>query len=838
MWLEIQTRKSSILVGYIYRNPASTFDWYDQFVTMMDRVQGCNVNVVLLGDFNTDMQKSNPAWDSTKSLFGLNQMITSPTRITPHSSTLIDHIYTSDTSIVSNILVPATGISDHFPVCCTLSVKTVKPVLNVHSSIVYRCFKQFDERAFLMDLHVIPFKNVYNFSDPNVALSHWIDLFLDVINKHAPLKKKRVKQQTLPPWLNTDIKQAMLLRDKCRKQKKFVEYKQQRNRVNYLVREAKKKYFNDLAGNKADISSMWRAINTLTKGHSPANNNLPSELTPDVFNAHFVSVVSKFLPDDQTDGSQYNCPNRLLNFCRDRISQNTTFSIPSISVFEVGISILKLDNKKSTGCDGISVKLLKIALPYIAETLTYIYNLCIQKNVFPTAFKRAKVIPLPKTKTISTDLNDYRPISILSVLTKPLERHIHKHLTNFLETHQLFHSFQSGFRCGHSCQTAVTRLTDIWLSAFNNRQMSGAVFLDFRKAFDLVHHDILLKKLSTYNLSIASIAFLRSYLQDRIQCVLVNGTYSQETSITSGVPQGSILGPLLFCIFINDLPLCLTRASVQCDLFADDGTLNTANDNIDNIRGDLQQSLYDVSGWCCRNRMALNPTKTKCMLMATRQKHQKKQLPLNLKFETTPIEQVSKHRLLGVTVDDQLKWQAHINNMCKTVSRNIFLLSKLSQIVSQKSKLAFFFAHIMSHMNYVSNAWDGCAGVHMKQLYSLHKRAVKFLMPIPNLDYKQKCCALKLLPLDKQLLLNKCVLMQKVVHGKAPQYLKDLMIPSERLHVHGNKQLLPRTRIDIFKTSFSFSGSLAWNSLAHHLRYPMEVKTFKRKAFQALARPP
>ena len=148
---------------------------------------------------------------------------------------------------MSNILVPATGISDHFPVCCILSVKTVKPVLNVHSSIVYRCFKQFDERTFLMDLQVIPFENVYNFSDPNVALSQWIGLFLDVINKHAPLKKKRkkkrVKQQTLPPWLKTDIKQDMLLRDKCRKQNKFVEYKQQPNRVNYLVREAKKKIF-------------------------------------------------------------------------------------------------------------------------------------------------------------------------------------------------------------------------------------------------------------------------------------------------------------------------------------------------------------------------------------------------------------------------------------------------------------------------------------------------------------------------------------------------------------------------------------------------------------------
>ena len=142
-------------------------------------------------------KKSNPAWDSSISLFGLNQTITLPTRITPHSSTLINHIYTSE-HIVSNILVPATGISDNFPVCCTLSVKTVKPVLNVHCSIVYRCFKQFDETAFLMDLLVIPFQNVYNFNDPNVALSHWIDLFLDVINKHAPLNNKKAGETPNP----------------------------------------------------------------------------------------------------------------------------------------------------------------------------------------------------------------------------------------------------------------------------------------------------------------------------------------------------------------------------------------------------------------------------------------------------------------------------------------------------------------------------------------------------------------------------------------------------------------------------------------------------------------
>ena len=216
---------------------------------MMDRVQDCKRNAIPPGDLNIDMQNTNklktnnPAWDSTISLFSLDQLVTLPTRITPYSSTLIDHIHASDAKLLSIIHVPVTGISDHFLVCCTLSIKTVKPTLNVDSSIVYRCFRKFEERTFLMDLLVTPFENRYNFSDPNEAPSHWIDLFLHVVNKHVPLKKKRVKHQTLPPWLNTDIKQTILLRDKSRKQKKFLEHKQQRNRVNYLVRGSQEEIF-------------------------------------------------------------------------------------------------------------------------------------------------------------------------------------------------------------------------------------------------------------------------------------------------------------------------------------------------------------------------------------------------------------------------------------------------------------------------------------------------------------------------------------------------------------------------------------------------------------------
>ena len=148
------------------------------------------------------------------------------------------------------------------------------------------------------------------------------------------------------------------------------------------------------------------------------------------------------------------------------------------------------------GPDNINSMMLKLALPYAVESLTYIYNLCIQQNIFPSALKAAKVIPLPKTKDL-TDPNTFRPISLLSIESKPLEKHIHKYLILFIEDHNLLHPFQSGFRCHHSCHTALIRLCDTWLSAINKTQVAGAVFLDLKKAFDLVDHSILLKKCSS-----------------------------------------------------------------------------------------------------------------------------------------------------------------------------------------------------------------------------------------------------------------------------------------------------------------------------------------------------
>ena len=190
-------------------------------------------------------------------------------------------------------------------------------------------------------------------------------------------------------------------------------------------------------------------------------------------------------------------------------------------------------------------------------------------------------------------------------------------LLNFLTEHNLLCQTQSGFRPQHSCHTALAKLCDNWLSAINNSEVVGAVFLDLKKAFDLVNHNILLKKLSLYTANSPFVSLFKSYLELRSQSVYVNGEYSNEGIVRCGIPQGSILGPLLFSIFINDLPLHITSNKVNCDMFADDTSLNTSDKDTDTVQNELQRSINEASDWCDDNAMILHPAKTKSMLLTT-----------------------------------------------------------------------------------------------------------------------------------------------------------------------------------------------------------------------------
>ena len=256
-----------------------------------------------------------------------------------------------------------------------------------------------------------------------------------------------------------------------------------------------------------NIRLVWKALNALTKYFS-CKQNIPSTLTAEVFNDHLLSLAKTLTKTlgGGGGGEEYQCSDELKNLCTKRLKFDDTFIIPEITAYEVGKYVSSVGSKNTSGCDGISNKIIMLSLPDIVQHLTYVYNLCINHSCFPSDLKTAKVVPLPKTKDLN-NVNNYRPISVLTSVSKPLEKHMHKHLLKYLDRFNLIHTHQSGFRPQHSCQSALTCLVDRLLSSINDSKLNGAVFLDLKKAFDLIDHQILLKKMKTYQLSGNAIQF-------------------------------------------------------------------------------------------------------------------------------------------------------------------------------------------------------------------------------------------------------------------------------------------------------------------------------------------
>ena len=307
----------------------------------------------------------------------------------------------------------------------------------------------------------------------------------------------------------------------------------------------------------------------------------------------------------------------LRTFCNEKLPENTSFSILTLGHEKAEKYLKNIDITKATGADSIGPTLLKLAAPYISKCLTFICNQSIINSIFPEKWKEGKVTPLYKNGP-KDDANNYKPISVLPVSSKLLEKHVHDSLMVYLSSNSLLHSTPTGFRPNHSCETSLLQMINKWLDAINSSQMIGMVMIDFRSAFDLVEHTLLLKKLKYYKISEETISWFSSYLLGRKHKVFVNNTLSESENILCGVPQGSILGPLLFLLFINDLPLDINN--VLTDLYADDTTLYYIGKSQACIEEQLQTAMLKLSQWCKENGMLINTTKTKVMLITTPQK--------------------------------------------------------------------------------------------------------------------------------------------------------------------------------------------------------------------------
>ena len=543
---------------------------------------------------------------------------------------------------------------------------------------------------------------------------------------------------------------------------------------------------NNLSGRKKGLEyvSLLEEENTAKQTRDPAS-------IAEVFNTHFVDLAEN-LADKCT--STFN-PTNVVDFFNKRKTSDTRFTFSPISVRQTQRMIEAIPSSKATGLDGISARLLKTAASAIAPSLSKLINICIAGGTFPSAWKEAKVTPIHKGNSKS-DKNNYRPISVLPVLSKILERHLHGLLYNFLTENDLLYRLQSGFRKAHSTETALINLVDRLLLNMDKNCINGLVFADFQKAFDLVNHQVLLEKLQIYGLEENSMALMRSYLCQRKQRTVIGSSQSSSQYLKHGVPQGSVLAPLLFLVFINDLSEGISPPTAV-DIFADDTTLSTFSPytDIEGTCNQLCKSIEELEIWSKNNHIKLNTNKTRAMYVTGKRLRNKLSDDHQPKINSSTgdlLDTTTNHKLLGVYVDQDLSFQKHIDYICKKLSQRIGLLRSIKHYLPFTERVLFYNAIIKPIFMYGGSVWGSTSKDNIRRVFKLQKRAARVILDAKTKETRTVRLFEKLgwLPFYDELHVNKLCIIYKSLNGQCPEYLSDQITRvsdiSKRSSRHGN----------------------------------------------------
>ena len=850
-WRYKKNKQKPFLLCYVYRPPSATSDWTDQVEQSLEKANSENKEILFLGDLNFNMlNKTGPvkAWLQKTENLHMSQLVCSPTRVTETSETIIDHVYSNVPDNIVSVSVPHYSISDHYPVCVTRKISNTFEKGPVHKFITYRNTKSFNETEFIRELEEQPWTVINIFDTASDALDYFITTFNSVLDKHAPKKKRRVKKSKQPNWMNQNIMAARRARDSIDKSKKMDQYRFWRNRSSNLIHTAKKEFYSQsINNNHKNPKCLWQNLHDVTNKSSKQQTNfinddngdpiLDPETTANKFNEFFTSLYK----DLNSNGDKHivNCA-KLQVFVDSKVPDGIEFSIPQVSSSFIQQQLQNLKVNKATGIDDISAKYLKLSAPVISQPLATILNVSIANGIYPDDLKKAKVTPIFK-KGEKQDINNYRPISVLPVITGIFERHISTCLVDFLDKHNLIYDNQSGFRRHHSCQTSLTRMVDNWFTAMNNNEIVGTVLLDLSKAFDLVNHQILKQKLSAYKFSQSSLRWFNSYLSNRFQQVQISGKLSQSKEIKAGVPQGSVLGPLLFLLYINDLPLYIKHCLL--DLFADDGILHSSNVYLPTVTTFLIADLDNFSDWCDDNDMKKNTSKSKAMFLATKCTANKiMEEPPILTIRGDQIQVSETEKLLGVHINNSLTWTCHIEATLKKCNSLLFLLNRIKQYLNVPTRKLFFNAYILPHLDYCCSIWGNANSELMNTVIKFQKRAARSILdkPIetPSIELFSE---LKWMMFPERVMYQKAILMYKIMHDLTPPYLANIFKLSKEVHdrtlrsTSENLLYVPKPNIELYRNSLAYSGSKIWNSIPDRLRNSTSLQQFRNGYLDWLA---
>lgn len=650
---------------------------------------------------------------------------------------------------------------------------------------------------------------LYSITDVDVALDFFNMRLLQVLDYSVPVRVSKPKQN---PWFNNGISNAIMERNiayQLWKNQKSPEslnqYKRLRNRVTNLINIAKKNFISDSIGGSSSSKILWKKLKNVGVYNSSRHNDQFNNSADDINNA----FASSFTVDNSS------LPVPPIN------EYGFMFSNVTVEQIFLAMNSIKSD---AVGLDHIPLSFLKAVFPFLSECFCYVFNLCINSGKFPKSWKFVKVIPVRK-KTHNSDITNLRPISILCALSKVFEKLLKTQILDFIQHHGYLSDFQSGFRSGHNTTTAFLKIHDDIHKVVDKRGIALLLLIDFSKAFDRISHNKLLLKLShNFSFSRSAIKLIRSYLTNRMQCVSIDEHLSQSINIVSGVPQGSVLGPLLFSLYINDLPFVLQHCEIH--MFADDVQLYICssslgiNDIVRLMNADLERILV----WSTRNLLPINVEKTKAICIArTRLVEHKPPIILG----GNPIEYVERAVNLGFVITSDLEWDSQISHTCGKIYGSLRQLKLSSSMLSRDVKLKLFKSLVLPHFIYGAEFLLNASARSINRLRVALNNCIRYVYnltrfsSVSHLQNQLLGCSF-----EDFLKLRTVLCIFKIMNFDSPNYLYQKLQPFRSSR--GRSLIIPRHNSTHYGNTLFVRGISIWNMLPTQIKNNRTLYGFRR----------
>ena len=831
-WISIRKQNNRILyVANLYRPPQGSIKEFNDYLrNCLNSLSNVSKkDIFIMGDFNIDVKKKSN--QHTKDLiqmlnsYGMKQHIEGTTRY-GRTNSCIDLIFTNSEYVMDAGILDL-NFSDHQAVFITR-----KKAKNSKNKIEFmgRSYKNYDITKFHEALSDFDWDDFYNIEDPNEGWDLLYERILDVLDNMCPEKTFKVNCYR-EDWMNKDIMEKIIDKDKALKKAKKSNNalemdlaKRLRNETGKLVENARKQHFQEEYENsKGDPKRYWRNIydiipkNRNNKGKIHLKNGDGNEINSD----NTASYINDFFTDIGPNlASKFNEKWKYFGIENEN-------SINDIEIIEgyVYDFVKDINICKSSGFKEISSQCLRDALLALIPQLCYIFNQSIKTCKFPDKWKVATIVPIFKGGN-KEDVSNYRPVSLLPVTGKIFEKLIHYQIVNYLDNNEFLSNKQNGFRKGRSTLDSIVNFTSDIFENINDSKFTIATFIDLKKAFDTVNHKILLEKLLLAGINGNTLNLISNYLENRFQKTICNGKLSELNKVTCGVPQGSILGPLFFLIYINDLQGILGNNSYH--LYADDTVIYFSDKSVEIAEMKLQSILDKFSKWCAVNALTVNTSKTKVMVFGSRHRIKNCKKP-NLFINNEQLQMVPTYKYLGINLDQTLNFKYHLDSLINNITFKLYLFSKIRRYLNEKCAITVYKTMLMPFYDYCDIIYMFSCSSELQKLDRHHKRGMKISVNnshlLNDVELHLKC---NLSELDLRRRVHLRNYMFKIKDIETNLVVKnDNNNINTRLH-DGPVFNVTHPNSEPIKRSVMYAGAIDWNNLDADIRNIDDIVKFKR----------